>query len=322
MSELYQIYKIEKYDYPNDKGEFAEYLGTWENIGKKIRDVMYDYLDYEIIEGDDICKTIEKSGRYSYIFEDLDEFTEVSLKAEKSNQKRGVYYPRIFIPIRDRLSGYDLLNGKGESSEMHNGLPYDKNHLIKSLEQLSTLINSTTNIFRTVFPCVDNQNAFGFDIRNILILSCTEFETQIFGILKSNNMAKKHPKTCDYVKLKNVLKLHEYEIRFNLYPDLPIFSPFKNWDSQSPTKSIEWYDNYNKVKHDRDTNFHKGRLVDLINSISACYIMIVAQFGELPIINTLTGNYMSLVKKPKWENIEMYLKPFKNENWRSENYNG
>ena len=122
-----------------------------------------------------------------------------------------------------------MLGKKDESLGMFNGLPYDENHLIKSLEQLSTLIDSANKIFRTVFPSIENQNAFGFDIRNILILSCTEFETQFVGILNANNITpqNKYPNTNDYVKLKNILKLSDYEIKFNLYPDLPTYSPFK-----------------------------------------------------------------------------------------------
>ena len=74
MSEIYQIYEIEQYDSPNDKGELTHYLGTWEKIGNQIREVICDLHSYEIEDGDDICKTIEKSGEYSDVFEDLDEY--------------------------------------------------------------------------------------------------------------------------------------------------------------------------------------------------------------------------------------------------------
>lgn len=326
MSEIYQIYEIEKHNHPSDKSELEKYLGTWEKIGSTLREVRLDLHSYVIEDGDDICKTIKKSGKYFYIFENHDEFTEISLKAVKSDRKRGVYYPRIFMPIctDEDLSGLIRLEQRERETSlyMNNDLPYDESHLIKSLEQLSTLIHSANRIFRTIFPCEENLNTFGFDIRNILILSCTEFETQFVGILKANNIRpqSKYPTTNDYVKLKNVLKLSEYEVKFNLYPDLPSFNPFKNWRTQQPTESIGWYANYNAVKHDRDTNFHKGRLIDLIHSISACYIMIVAQFGEKPIINRLVGDYISIIKKPHWTRDDMYIEPFVEDDWKQENY--
>ncbi len=324
MSEIYQIYEIEKHEHPDDKSELEIYLGTWERIGNTIREVRLDLHSYLIEDGEDVCKAIKKSGKYFYIFENQDERTKISLKAVKSKQRRGGYYPRIYLPVctDDDLSGTIGLGKPEPRPTFYNNLPYDESHFIKSLEQLTTLIDSVNRIFRTIFPCPENLNTFGFDIRNVLILSCTEVETQFVGILKANKIRPrgKYPTTKDYVRLKEVLKVDEYEVKFNLFPDLPALSPFKGWSKDQPSESITWYANYNDVKHDRDNNFHKGRLVDLIEAISACYIMIVAQFGEKPVINQFTGNYMRITKRPKWKRDDMYIEPFDNGNWEEQFY--
>ncbi len=323
MSEIYLIYQVEKYNYPDDSGEIEKYLGTWEKIGNRIREVRWDYHDYEI-EGS-ICETIKRNGKYSYIFQELDQYTQMELKAVKTNQKRGVYYPKIFLPI---CSDNDLSEVKMSHTQeeliLTNGLPYDESYLIKSLEQLLTLFDSAKKILRTVFPCERNFEVFGFDIRNVLILACTEFESQCVGILKANNIVPKgkHYNTNDYIKIKEITRISEYKVRFNLYPELQAFQPFETWNKSNTTESIGWYANYNAVKHDRESNFNRGKLIDMLNSIAACYIMTFVQFGELPIINRLIGNYMSIVDRPRWEFYEKYIKPYKNEEWRMENYEG
>lgn len=327
MSEIYQIFEVKTYNYPDDKGELKKYLGTWEKIDNNIRELRWDLHEYEVEPGEDICSTIKKNGKYSYIFEGLDEYTQVKLEAVKTNQIRGAYYPRIFKPIctdDDLEIIVPIRVNKVEDLLLINNLPYDENHLIKSLEQLSTLIELLNRIFKTVFPCAENYNTYGFDIRNLIILACTEFESQFIGIFKENDIhpLNRYYRTKDYVRLKDELKLGDYEIKFTYYPELSSFSPFSNWKEENPTGSLDWFSNYNAIKHDRDNEFEKSRLVDLISSISACYIIILAQYGELPMINEILKNYLKIEKRPNWDNSEKYLRPFREEEWEINKYNG
>lgn len=55
--------------------------------------------------------------------------------------------------------------------------------------------------------------------------------------------------------------------------------PFKNWKSDNPTKSLDWYNRYNAVKHDRETEFPKATIQSLLEAISALFLLIYAQYG-------------------------------------------
>jgi hypothetical protein len=319
MVEIYEIIEVESYNYPNEKVESKGFIDLWEKDGNKINNVLFPKEIFTISEGESLCDAIIKTGKYNYLFEDTEDYLTVNIKSKLTTQKRGVKYKRIFKPVYK--IGLSIFRKK--PIVLKNEFPINKRHLVGSIEQLSTLIELLNNIFRTVYPCTDNYNSFGFDIRNLIILACTEFESQIVGILKENEIRPKQKfyKTIDYVKLKDTLKLAEYEISFTRYPDLPHISPFTDWDKSNSTNSLDWYYNYNAIKHDRENNFNKGKLLDVINAITASYIIIIAQYGELPIINEILNDYFKIEKYPQWNENEKLIVPKYKEEWRIENYN-
>jgi len=200
-------------------------------------------------------------------------------------------------------------------------LPINNSHLLRSLEQLSSLVEMLKNIFRTVYPSSKNEDSYGFDIRNLIILTCTEFEVQIKGILKENNIPSINKNnqytTKDYVNLMNELKLSSYEVSFSYYPELQPIKPFEFWEVSKPTKSLFWYDSYNRIKHDRESSFHESTLKVLINSISACFIILLAQYGERKEIKEITSSFWNITKKPMWHLWnEMYTIPYCKEKWK------
>ena len=48
--------------------------------------------------------------------------------------------------------------------------------------------------------------------------------------------------------------------------------PFMNW-KVNPFKSPDWWTPYNKVKHERITNYEKANLKNVLNSLAALYIL-------------------------------------------------
>lgn len=323
MNEIYQIFMKEVYDYPDEKGESITFLDLWEKHDNIIRKINRDFASYEMFEGDDICTSLKKNNCYKSFFDSLEENFSVELISQKTNQERGIYFPRIYRPVyseKDSLGGRITISRNVEVIYC----PFDNEHLIKSLTQLSTLVDFLNQIFKTVYPCPENYGTFGFDIRNLIILACTEFETHAIGVLKSNgiNPKKDYYTTLDYVRLNDILKLSNYSVSFRHHPDLPSICPFNNWNPENPTKSLEWYNTYNKIKHDREKEFHNSRIQALVNSISACFVMLIAQYGELPIINEMLKNYWRVDKSPDWSMEEKYTKPYKDNNWIMKKYNG
>lgn len=322
MSELYEIFVEGK----NTGGTF---LNIWEKDGDLIRDVSSETYEYELQTNEDLLQGIIKSGRHvcldkKFISEKLKPFS------YDFNQIRGTYYPRIYKPIycgflneqyilssidydnRTKYEEYILENNYKD--EYAGRLPINHSNLLRSLEQLSSLIEMLKKIFRTVYPSSKNEDSYGFDIRNLIILASTEFEVQIKGILKENNISSinNNYTTKDYVKLIDELKLSSYSVSFSYYPELQSIKPFEFWKVDQPTKSLFWYDSYNHIKHDRESSFEESTLKVLINSISACFIILLAQYGERKEINEITSGFWNIVEKPMWHTWrEMYTIPFK-----------
>jgi hypothetical protein len=185
--------------------------------------------------------------------------------------KPGYYYPRIW-----RL-------GSLEDNFETDGEPiFDDIILSQALITTSILIKKLLVIFETIQPDSTNLDCYGHEIRNLLLLTCMEVETNLAGILRANDYVSprvSRMNTQDYVNLLEPLQLSEYNVKFEFYPDLYEIRPFENWSSDSPTQSIPWYDAYNKTKHNREQELSSASLMYAIESISALLILLQAQFG-------------------------------------------
>jgi len=153
------------------------------------------------------------------------------------------------------------------------------NVITQSIQGIRILVEEIEKIFLTINPCSKNFDVYGHNLRNILLIACMEVEAALTGILMANNYNKDRLTTNDYVKLLIPMMLDAYEVKLLSYPDIPTIKPFLNWDSSNPTKSLPWYDAYNKTKHDRESNFTYATLEHAINSIAAAIIILYAQFG-------------------------------------------
>lgn len=285
------------------------------------------FVECELDDGEEIKEGIFKKGK---IFS-----TKPELKNNSSIRRienvPGSYNYRISKP---------LFKGKGTNVngliayDQHRTVPFvstsfEKNDFIQAniveiysgINQLSILLDSLNEVFKTIHPSKENMSAYGNNIRNILILSCTEVEAQLKGIIKNNiKKTKSKYSTTDYVKLKPILKLDEYIISYSKFPWLLPINPFENWNSDLPTQSITWYNNYNSVKHDREEKFNQATLESVLNSVGAIAILLIAQYGQdLPYWNDQLGNYFTIHKTPNWEIDEHYFPPFSHEYWNREN---
>jgi hypothetical protein len=148
----------------------------------------------------------------------------------------------------------------------------------KSLGSLASLVERLQSICRVVHPEAASST-YGHEIRNLLILACTEVVASWRGILEANGIVKGRMDTNDYVKLNDVMKLADYSLSLPYFPWLPSFQPFLGWRVDCPTQSLKWYDAYNAVKHDREGNFDRATLQHAMEAVCACFVMIHAQFG-------------------------------------------
>ncbi len=131
-------------------------------------------------------------------------------------------------------------------------------------------------------------------------------------MLVANGISQKHLSTKDYVKLQEPMKLNQYAVTFPNYPWLEAFKPYEAWSDKDPTRSLKWYDAYNAVKHDRETQFGRATLRHVFDAISACVIMMVSQFGldEGRGESSELRSFFYLSEMPDWPLSESYIYPY------------
>ncbi len=183
--------------------------------------------------------------------------------------------------------------------------------LTESSGQLVALIERLQNICTVVQPVAENYNVFGHEIRNLLILACTECEAFWKAILDANG--KKGSNTRDYAHLAEPMKLAEYEVVLTYYPWIEGRNPFQKWlPWQSNAIGLPWYHAYNKVKHDRERDFKRATLIHAIDAVTACFVMICAQRGwDFAYRGEMADRaFFKLTEAPKWKPFEIYVPAF------------
>lgn len=213
----------------------------------------------------------------------------------------GEYYPRMARP-----SDSHLKDGTGTNPNMRGST-----EAVAHMQgQLESLVGRLKDICQTVLPTESNFPAYGHEIRNLLILACTEVESHWRSILLANGYPEKSSyHTGDYVKLSGLMRLDEYSVLFSRYPWLPKQSPFKDWGkTECTTKDIPWYDAYNAVKHAREENFDRATLEHCLQAVAACAIMNCAQAGRTVGLGN-TGElkyFFEFSQYPDWPPSEVY----------------
>jgi hypothetical protein len=117
------------------------------------------------------------------------------------------------------------------------------------------------------------------DTQSSLLRASTEFETNCKRILLDNNYTfQGNPNIMDYYKINWSSKLSEYSVTLNFWRNGPkTFQPFANWNTGN--HSLHWYQAYNAVKHDRQLDFPKCSLENVLNSVSGLLIILFSQFS-------------------------------------------
>ena len=146
--------------------------------------------------------------------------------------------------------------------------------LEKDLETVSRYIEFNNN----------NWDTYSIELARLLLTTSAEVDVVIKELCKMLDASAKNNNIIDY---KNTIKKHlpilfnetVYLNRFGLK-----FQPWINWENND---SPNWWQSYNKVKHERNQHYEKANLINTLNS-----------FGALLITNL----YYYKTKKEKEEN--------------------
>ncbi|MGR3562957.1 MAG: hypothetical protein ACU0FH_16800 [Heliomarina sp.] len=211
----------------------------------------------------------------------------------------GQYFPRIARPNDQHPLGLP--------SEP-NFAPRNARDVFTSARHFSSLMRTLEEILETVEPTVQNFDTHGNRIRNLLILTCTECENQMRGILRANGIDKPRYKTSDFARLLEVMRLAEYSVIFTEMPWLGEFSPFADWSADAPTQSLTWYDDYNAAKHDRTNNIHRARLEAVFNALAGLWVLMTAQHGANAWrTNSGSERTFTCTFCPRWRYSDVYV---------------
>jgi hypothetical protein len=208
------------------------------------------------------------------------------------------YNPRIARPIS--FSRQDYMRSPSAEAE--------RTAVALGIGQATALMRRLDQICQKVHPEPTTFEVFGHEIRNLLILAATEVETHWRGVLVANGATRDRFFTNDYVRLLRPMRLDGYAVGFTSFPWLASIRPFQGWTSSRPTGSLPWYDAYNMVKHDREGVFREARLDHAFQAVSACVIMLVAQFTHSIGLGSKSelSTYFRLTEFPQWEASEIY----------------
>ena len=211
------------------------------------------------------------------------------------------YFPRMARPTNEWSTSPIGLSPGAEG---------DVGFIATARGQLKALTRQLDRICQTVHPGEGTLETYGHDIRNLLILACTEVEMHWRGVLSANGYIRDRYDTRDYVNLRSAMKLDQYAVSFSNFPWLSPVSPFAGWgDTGKPSQDLEWYDAYNAAKHDRENSFERATLAHCFAAVSACFVMMTAQFGSAAGVDgdIETGTFYQIVSVPAWTLSEIYL---------------
>lgn len=112
-----------------------------------------------------------------------------------------------------------------------------------------------------------------------ILLECGAEIDNIFKYICS--IRKKRPTISDYY-YKAIIKIPDLLNYKVIIKHSPLsFQPFKSWNKNKPSQSLSWWEDYNKVKHDRINNFSLASLENALNSLCALFILEMLSYDEL-----------------------------------------
>ncbi len=239
----------------------------------------------------------------------------------------GAYSDEVIVQairgeVGNPIQGYELEKCALSPNQYHpriwrgEFLAYDAVRHIRplsfSMQAPTTLFERMRAIAQTIQPHPDNGSAYGHELRNLLILACTQVEASLKTILRENGYARadKSEKftTADYVKLAEPMRLREWKVGMPLYLDWGSVQPFGSWDAAKATQSLAWYQAYNDTKHDAEDKLSVATLNNVISAVSAVFVLLIAQFGAANFGDR--GPYRIsdfwVADQPRWRPGELY----------------
>ena len=249
-----------------------------------------------------IFEAVKKAHLYYSAFNEGENHRLKYFKLDYGQQFNSIYRPIFTSDFKESQNATSFI-------ENYKDLPINCfQDYSNQLRQLEIILDDMAEVFKVVAPHHNQFSVYGHAIRNIIILACTELDARMQSILANNGVAPNgnYFVMKDYFKLKEALKLDEYNLSFYRYGDLGTFSPFSTWEND---EQLYWYQAYNHIKHNREKHFAEAKLFNAINAIMAYAIILIAQYGyRNNLWQETVGKIIHIEKEPKWDLEDFYIK--------------
>lgn len=171
-------------------------------------------------------------------------------------------------------------------------------------------------------PSDENKVTYSYRIHELLIRVCVEIEANCRAILIENGYSTNVEKQnmSDYKKINKSHKLSSYRVKMPVWRgERRIRNPFSEWDGD---QSLQWYEAYHAIKHNRHNEFVKASFGNLVDAICGLVILLTAQFGDVDFIpkesailwcglpedlESTIGGYFRIQYPTDWEEDELYF---------------
>ncbi len=189
-------------------------------------------------------------------------------------------------------------------------------------------------LFEYIEPSDINEITYSFRIHELFMRTSIEVEANFKAILRENifsptykngnNKGEIRPENewniNDFKLINKTHHLDEYSIELPFWQgNNKIRIPFLDWKT---SKSLKWYQSYNKSKHERFVNFKEASFGNLIEAYSGLFVLLSSQFKTesfLPGNETYTlfgnryfngsfgiGDFLMVRFPDNWKDDEMY----------------
>jgi len=166
------------------------------------------------------------------------------------------------------------------------------------------------DLFQFIEPCNQNLNSISIKIHELLVRTCIEIEANFTSILHENSYStsKNMNMKNDYSLIDYTHKLSSYKVKLPLWTgEKSIRIPFHNWHDKSNENwhSLNWYNIYNKSKHERYSQFHNANFDILLDAVCALVVLLSSQFLDETFS---TGGYSLVVDETSSYNYDPNFK--------------
>lgn len=207
---------------------------------------------------------VDYSSPPSDIAQHLSEYDHVITDHDVGQMTRCVWRPGLTVDVRKAL--------EIEQAEED-----------RAKKDLKILIEKLHELLLVIEPDDSGLKSHGHKIRELLLLACTELESYWLHYLRLAGYRVDRYTTSDYVRLCDKLHLREYQVTFSSHPyEIPL-SPFANWSETKPSESLDWYDAYNKTKHDKRSHFNEATLRRALNAVAAIIVLFCVRYSPYEI---------------------------------------